>query len=234
MSTGEGVELRVFGAAFAHLRKKQAFWPPSRCRRSVDDRAPPPALALAAARKTHPDRWVDGVFSAFFRLLQICSHRERSLTGPPPALVWVVGNVAPRLSVVAGVWFDGRIARPRAELRTLGGNRASSFLERWVRPMAAVAAKRRDSSAQGNALGPRYMLTILALKGRDPSLNADRSHPVGVPQYDGDADPGRCPALMSVTPSGSIIASKAAGEKAGRSPEGEGVGAHEEAGGAAC
>jgi hypothetical protein len=58
---------------------------------------------------------------------------------------------------------------------------------------------------------------IVALKGRDPSLNTGRSHPVGVPQYNGDADPGRCPGLMSVTPSGSIIASKTAGEKLGRS-----------------
>jgi hypothetical protein len=87
-----------------------------------------------------------------------------------------------------------------------------------IRPTAAVAAKRRDSSAQGNALGPRYIIMILALKGRDPSVNSDPSHPVRVPPDDGNADPGRCPGLMSVTPSGSVIASKTAGEKkAGRS-----------------
>ena len=36
-----------------------------------------------------------------------------------------------------------------------------------LRPKAAVAAKRRDSSAQGNALGRRYETSKVALKGRD-------------------------------------------------------------------
>jgi hypothetical protein len=52
-----------------------------------------------------------------------------------------------------------------------------------MRPKAAVAAKRRDSSAQGNALGRRYAITKVALKGRDSAaFDTNRSHPGGVPK----------------------------------------------------
>jgi hypothetical protein len=71
-------------------------------------------------------------------------------------------------------------------------------------PKAAVAPKGRKSSAQGNALGRRFATMMVALKGRDLPYNTDWSHPVGVPEYDGDANPGRCPGL-TVNPSGSFV-----------------------------
>ena len=53
-----------------------------------------------------------------------------------------------------------------------------------TRKFAMLAAKRRDSSAQGNALGMRWATNMLALKGRDRCFNRYRSHPVGVQGYD--------------------------------------------------
>jgi hypothetical protein len=51
-------------------------------------------------------------FSVCLRLLQICSHRERSSI-VPPKLASGSGQSTSRLSVFAGVWFNCRVARLR-------------------------------------------------------------------------------------------------------------------------